>query len=94
MPENEFPPNMDPQLFSLSAVLIGASLANDFSVNEQYAIGNWLMLTSQYIITHASQQNLIEGRIQTPYYNQNDIDYLLVAIQKIYDELEKIKKDH
>ena len=111
---NNFPPNLNPHLYSILAVLVGAAIVDDFSVNEQSSIGNWLMLVSQYIITHAAQQNLIEGRLDrknininskqfksggSEYHdntsNQNlrdEVEYLLEAVKKIYEELEKIKK--
>jgi len=54
------------------------------------------MLVSQYIITHAAQQNLIENRNRNS-SNQNirnNIDFLLHAIEDIYRELEKIKNEN
>ncbi len=96
--KNNFPPNIDPQLYALLAVSVGATLVDDFSPAEQNSVGNWLMLVSQYIITHDSQQNLIQNRMNDNInYNQNtqqEIDYLVAAIQKIYEELEKIKNEH
>ena len=95
---NDFPPNINPQLSSFIAVIIGAALVDDFSAQEQNAIGNWLMLIAQYIITHASQQNLIESRLNKKNTNnrqyQQDIDYLLEAVKRIYKELEKIKNEN
>ena len=113
---NNFPPNINPQIYALSAVLVGACLVDDFSASEQSSIGNWLMLVSQYIITHGAQQNLIESRIDNKNININsrqfkkggshyhnnksnqnvrdEIEYLTLAIKKIYDELEKIKNEN
>ena len=68
-----FPPNINPQIFSLSATLVGALLVEDYSVAEQSAIGNWLMLVSQYIITHAAEQNLIETRLDNKNININKV---------------------
>lgn len=113
---NNFPPNINPQLFSFLAVIAGAVIVDDFSVNEQNSIGNWLMLVAQYIITNASQQSLIESRLDqknininskqfksggSHYHNgksnqfvRNEIDYLILAVNKIYQELEKIKNEN
>ena len=113
---NNFPPNINPHLYAFLAVIVGAAIVDDFSVNEQSSIGNWLMLVSQYIITHASQQNLIEGRIDrknininsnqfknggSHYHNnrsnqnsRDEVEYLMEAVKKIYEELEKIKKEN
>lgn len=98
-----FPPNINPQIFALSATLVGALLVDDYTYAEQSAIGNWLMLVSQYIITHAAEQNLIDSRLaqnninNTRFKNnqsiQNEIDFLINSIKKIKDELEQIKNE-
>lgn len=94
--QHNFPPNINPQLYNFTAFIVGATLVDDFTAPEQNSIGNWLMLVAQYIITHAAQQNLIESRNR---YNQNvqtsnQIECLMAAIQKIYEELEKIKNEN
>lgn len=113
---NNFPPNINPQVYALSATIVGAAIVDDFSAPEQSSIGNWLMLVSQYIITHAAQQNLIESRLDNrnininsrqtknggSHYHNNksnqyvreELDYLILAIHKIYEELNNIKKEH
>ena len=70
-----FPPNINPNFFALSATLVGVALVDDFSAAEQSAIGNWLMLVSQYIITHAAQQNLIESRLDKKNININSSQF-------------------
>ena len=59
-----FPPNIDPNLFSLSAVVVGIALIGDFTVDELNSIGNWIMLVGQYIETVVAQRALIENRMQ------------------------------
>lgn len=68
---NDFPPNIDPGLFTLSAVAVGAVLIDDFDANEQNAIGNWIIMAGQYILTNAAQQQLIESRISRVNININ-----------------------
>ncbi len=116
-PNNDFPPNFDPTIFSWSAVIIGTILIGDLSVNEQGSLGNWFMLLGQYIVTSSSQQQLIEGRIEKNNININskkskqgfgpftsssnksnqnqrdEVDFLLQEVQKIAQELEKLKKN-
>ncbi len=70
-PNNNFPPNIDPTTFSFTAVLVGAILVGDLDVNEQNAIGNWFELVGQYVLTNASQQQLIESRIENTNININ-----------------------
>lgn len=64
-----FPPNIDPQLFCLTAVAVSVALIDDFTANELNSIANWILLVGQYLDTAAAQQMLIEGRIDK--YNIN-----------------------
>lgn len=70
-PNQSFPPNFDPTVFSLTAIIIGGILIGDLNTNEQNSIGNWFMLLGQYIITCAGQQALIESRIENNNININ-----------------------
>jgi len=96
---NRFLDNIDPSIFTLSAVAIGASLINDFNSFEQNAIGNWFFMVGQYILTNAAQQQLLESRVvgntffnnQTNFNNVYNIELLKQAINKINVELENIK---
>ena len=59
-----FPPNYDPNLFSMVAAIAGAIVVGDFDDYELNSIGNWIILFGQYLLTFASQQQLIEQRIE------------------------------
>lgn len=71
MHNKSFPPDIDPHLYSVIAVAVGYACVGDYNVNEQNSIGNWLILVGQYILTHASQQQLIESRIENSNINLN-----------------------
>ncbi len=71
MHNTNFPPNLDPHVFSLIAVGVGYACVGDYNANEQNSIGNWLILVGQYILTHAAQQQLIESRIENNNMNSN-----------------------
>ena len=88
MNKNKFPPNIDPQIYSLTAIIIGYSLSNNYNANELNSIGNWLILVGQYTLTYAAQKQLIESRENNSSY---DIDFLKNAIKKIEKELNNIK---
>ncbi len=68
---NNFPPNINPQVFSWIAALIGSACVSDYTALEQNSIGNWLILVGQFILTNAAQQQLIEGRIENHNININ-----------------------
>ncbi len=112
-----FPPNIHPTTYSLLAVAIALALVGDLNANEQNSLGNWFMLLGQYLATNASQQQLIEARIEnhnininskkskrggSPYTSDSntsnqsqreEVDFLLDSIDKIYQELEALKKN-
>ena len=66
-----FPPNYDPNLFSMVAAVAGAVLVGDFDDYELNSIGNWIILLGQYMLTFAAQQQLIEQRIEGHNININ-----------------------
>lgn len=68
---NYFPPNFDPKVYNLSAIVIGLALIGDFNVDEQNAIGNWFMTIGQILENNAAWQCLIEGRLQGDNVNIN-----------------------
>jgi len=93
---NGFPPNINPNLFSLTASIAGSLIINDFNGYELAAIGNWIVLLGQYIVTASAQKQLLESRNEN-FFNcenlRNDLDNIINAINIIQNELEKLKKD-
>lgn len=71
MHNTNFPPNLDPHVFSLIAVGVGYALVGNYNANEQNSIGNWFELVGQYMLTHAAQQQLVESRIENSNININ-----------------------
>lgn len=55
-------PNVPPKIFSFSAVVVGYLLIDDLTANEQNALGNWLMLTSQVLCTNAYYKQVQQER--------------------------------
>ena len=90
--------NIDPNTFSLTAVIVGIIATSDMSYPEMNALGNWFVLLGDYLLTYAAQQYVIEQKAQR--YNdynkdiniKNELDYLYDAINKMRDELDKIKR--
>jgi len=60
---NRFPPSYDPKLYTISAVIIGLALIDNFTANEQNAIGNWFMTIGQTLENSATWQQVVEERI-------------------------------
>ncbi|MCI5702323.1 MAG: hypothetical protein MR266_06120 [Erysipelotrichaceae bacterium] len=86
-------PNVDPKLFSFSAVIVGYLLIDDMTANEQNALGNWLMLTAQVISTNAFYRQVLEERKNNNDMTKDDIikmlNKLIEAILEGIDNLDK-----
>ena len=86
-------PNVDPKLFSFSAVIVGYLLIDDMTANEQNALGNWLMLTAQVISTNAFYRQVLEERENNNDMTKDDIikmlNKLIEAILEGIDNLDK-----
>lgn len=94
-----FPPNIDPQTYTISAAIVGALISPEFTANEANTVGNWLILVGDYLLTYAGQIALIEGRMNqqntsTNTNNLNQMDSIQEALQRMNEELEKIKNGY
>lgn len=63
--------NINPTVSNLIAYLIGVLLVSDLSATEQNALGNWIYLIGQTLVTHAAAQTIIESRIAGDNININ-----------------------
>lgn len=87
------PPSINSLTFTGSAVVIGFILIDDLTINEQNAVGDWLMLVGQVLQTNASQQQVLEDRQTDCTKGSNDIDLIKKSINCINKEIEKLKKE-
>ncbi len=60
----EFPPNINPEIFTISGIIVGLILEDDYTADELNSIGNWLILVGQIVLTTAAQQQMINNRYQ------------------------------
>ena len=91
----EFPPNINPEIFTLTAVVVGLIIEDDFTASELNAIGNWLILVGQIVLTTASERQLINNRIQSIYStqgNEQNFGNLIREIENLKKEIEILKK--
>lgn len=70
-----FPPNLDPKIYNISAVIIGFALIDDFTAAEQNAIGNWFITIGQILENNSAWQQVIESRIMGNSININSKKY-------------------
>lgn len=87
-----FPPSVSPRTFTSSAIFVAYLLMNDLTINEQNAIGDWLMLVGQVLQTNASQRQILDDRNKI---NQEDDSFntLKEEIDKLKQEIKQLKKD-
>lgn len=91
--------DIDPATFTGSAFVIGLLLINELTLEEQDSIGNWLELVGLVMQTYASQVTTIQSNnnsnanTNNSSTSDNDIDKIRKAIDKINNELNKIKEN-
>ena len=49
----QFPPNINPELFSTIGAITGFILESDFDANELNSIGNWIILVGQFMLNNS-----------------------------------------
>lgn len=63
--------DINPELFSLMGSLVGIVMSDNMPFNVQNAIGNWITLIGQTIVTYNAQQQYFQngpGRYYNPIY--------------------------
>ena len=83
--------NTNPRYSTILGFILGLILIDDLSVDEQNALGDWLMLIAQTIITNANSQNVIESRIKNKTLNINSREVKSIYNPVIYN-IDKIKE--
>lgn len=85
--------NFNPYTFTGSAVFIGLILVNELTQLEQNSIGNWLQLVGLTVQTYASQKNLMNSiqNSKEENYKYSDLDTIEKTIDKIKEEINKLK---
>ena len=68
-----FPFNIDPQLYALSATLVGAAIAPTMNSLENVSFGNWLVLLGDYLLAYSGQLALINNKQNMQ--NQNTLNF-------------------
>ena len=93
-------PNTTPELFSLSAVIVGYLLIDDMTANEQNALGNWLMLVGQLVSTNAYYAAVVAERKNNNLNNKKNnmsdgdtIKMLEKMLRVLEREVNELKKD-
>ena len=100
----DFPPNISPGFQTLTAIILAYAFRDDFTAQEQIAIGNWIIQVGQTMVTTAQFQRVIEERIAgniininskqfkcggSPYVNPEDDPHIKNYYENIYKQATK-----
>lgn len=83
--------NLNPKVYTLTAIIVGFLLINDYNTYEQNAIGNWFMLVGQLLESNAAQQQNIESKIYGNPININS-NINKCFYDPLFFDIDKIKK--
>lgn len=83
--------NLNPKVYTLTAIIVGFLLINDYNSYEQNAIGNWFMLVGQLLESNAAQQQNIESKIYGNPININS-NINKCFYDPLFFDIDKIKK--
>ena len=96
--------DINPKIYTLSAIILGYAMIGDYTANEQNAIGNWFMTIGQILEANSAIQQLVEERIQGNTLNTNSKNFknggspymdnkpILDYLSPDDEEIKKIKK--
>lgn len=77
--------NINPKYSTTSAFILGLVLINDLTFAEQNALGEWLILIGQTLLTNAGFQYAIEDKISNNQININSKEFKSIYNPNIYD---------
>lgn len=77
--------NINPKFSTTAAFVIGLILIDDLTAAEQNAVGEWLILLGQTLITNSGLQMVIENKINNNTININSKELKSIYNPTIYD---------
>lgn len=86
--------NINPTVFSWSAVIIGTIICEELNAVEQSSVGNWLVLLGDYLLTNSAQIAVLQDNNQSQNQMSNDdkIQMLEQVICRIEQELKNLQQ--
>jgi len=86
----KFLDNINPEEYTLSAVIVAYLLKDNFNANELNSLGNWFMLVGQVLETIAAQLQVVQQNNKNNAVDNmqnNDIENLKKAVEIINSKL-------
>ena len=83
--------NTNPIISTVICSILGIALIGDLTAQEQNALGNWLMLIAQELVTNAASQIIIQTRTTPPVLNINS-KKVKKKYNPLFYDIETLKK--
>lgn len=80
--------------FTGTAVILGYILSNEFSIDDQAALGAWFNVVGDILASNSTMSAIIDSSNQSNQNNENEIDLLKDALSKLQDNLNELTKDN
>ncbi len=77
--------NINPRFSTSIAFILGLILLDDLTAAEQNAVGEWLILVGQILLTNSGLQVVIENRLKNNNININSKELKSIYNPTIYD---------
>lgn len=92
-------PNLDPFSFTGTAVILGYLLTNEFTIDEQAALGAWFNVIGDILASNSAWAAVLEVRATVVNDDtdkddeKEDLDVLNQAIDKLKESIEKLQDE-
>lgn len=92
-------PNLDPFSFTGTAVILGYLLTNEFTIDEQAALGAWFNVIGDILASNSAWAAVLEVRATVVNDDtdkddeKEDLDVLNQAIDKLKESIEKLQEE-
>ncbi len=87
----DFLPNISTTTFTGSAIVIGFLLGKDLSIDEQNAIGEWLMLVGQILQTNTAWMQVLDDRKEKQKQTEEEkMQTIKACVEKMHQKLNNL----
>lgn len=86
-------PNIDPYSYTGTAVILGYLLTNDFTVDEQAALGAWFNVVGDILASNSAWATVLQDRNTDNQDSDDDLDVLNKAIDKLKEDIKKLQEE-
>lgn len=86
-------PSIDPYSYTGIAVILGYLLTNDFTIDEQAALGAWFNVIGDILASNSAWAAVLQERKPDKQDPDDDLDVLNKAIDKLKEDIKKLQEE-